>query len=35
MVFPSFYIFLHFLYIHSPDDGSAEPKHSSVDFFLQ
>ena len=44
--FPNFYKFLHFLYIHrylyitnitphSPDDGSAEPKHYSVDFAPQ
>ena len=42
----SFYIFLHFLYTHcylnitnimpySPDDGSAEPKHYSVNFVSQ
>ena len=45
-LFQSFYIFLHFLYIHRylnitnitihrPDDGSAEPKHYSVDFVSQ
>ena len=45
-LFQSFYIFLHFLYIHcylyitnitphSPDDGSAEPKRYSVDFIPQ
>ena len=45
-LFQSFYIFLHFLFIHhylnitnitphSPDDGSAELKRYNVDFVSQ